>query len=545
MQPAVVTTSGTVALRTALIWHGEVMDDVVCTAAPRPVTLGTTGSNTFTVPQVGLPENFAIIRPGARGYLLTLGANMRGTISVEGKERSVAEFVQHGDVGGSGFHATPISGRDWGVVELDDSGEFKLFFQFVPVDQARSAIVPLTLAGLGIWFALGILLSIGSFFLFNYRFPAKDVWSDYGPDAFLDGFALATLGMGLIVIPIGGVVAYIRSELELQLSHLFSFLAHGALLVFGIIVYQPNNPYVWPGERSMTGAYLVQRLQDDPPPEPPKPAVGAQQQQDAAKKNDNKKKVDTATENDAGNSGGKGDTERARTTHPVNDKPAAPPVALLDKKNQAVINNIIDQNLQTDLTRFQGIASTVDKSGSLGFGKASRGTGVGDNCRPGMACSGTRGDSTKNGNGGGGHVAGDFESHRPPLDTGKDRPGGNCVGESCKGAAPKEVKVGLQGAGGDLGGLSAEEIDRVVRGHAGLFKACYQKELNHTPGIGGKMVVHFIINGEGSVTSANSNGGLGNAEVESCVVRNIKNLKFPAKGGNANVNYPFVFSQGG
>ena len=63
---------------------------------------------------------------------------MRGTICVEGKEKDVADFVQRGRrrrLGG--FRATPISGRDWGVIDLDESGDFKLFFQFVPVDEAQ------------------------------------------------------------------------------------------------------------------------------------------------------------------------------------------------------------------------------------------------------------------------------------------------------------------------------------------------------------------------------------------------------------------------
>src|SRR5678816_4174784 len=38
------------------------------------------GNPTFVVPDVGLPEHFAIVRPGNRGYLLTLGERMRGTI---------------------------------------------------------------------------------------------------------------------------------------------------------------------------------------------------------------------------------------------------------------------------------------------------------------------------------------------------------------------------------------------------------------------------------------------------------------------------------
>ena len=85
----------------------------------------------------------------------------------------------------------------------------------------------------------------------------------------------------------------------------------------------------------------------------------------------------------------------------------------------------------------------------------------------------------------------------------------------------------------------------MVKARAGVFKACYQKELNRQPGLGGKLVIHFVIAADGSVKNASTQGGtLRNDGVESCVKSNIMRLKFPAKGG-AIVNYPFVFTQGG
>jgi hypothetical protein len=82
-----------------------------------------------------------------------------------------------------------------------------------------------------------------------------------------------------------------------------------------------------------------------------------------------------------------------------------------------------------------------------------------------------------------------------------------------------------------------------------VFRACYQKELNHTPGLGGKLIIHFKIGGDGVVQTGNTStaGGstMHNDAVEQCVKSNVNRLKFPAKGGIANVNYPFVFTQGG
>ena len=82
-----------VALRTSLIWHDEVMGDVVV-AKPKKITLGRGRRSTFVVPDLGLPPEFAVVRPGNRGYLLTLGEHMRGTICLDGQERDVADLVR-------------------------------------------------------------------------------------------------------------------------------------------------------------------------------------------------------------------------------------------------------------------------------------------------------------------------------------------------------------------------------------------------------------------------------------------------------------------
>src|SRR5262249_54051086 len=77
---------------------------------PTQVTLGTTGRCTFVTPGLGLPDRFAMIRPGSRGYLLTLRDGMRGTISIGGLEHSVAEFI--GRTQNDGLAATAPRQRD-------------------------------------------------------------------------------------------------------------------------------------------------------------------------------------------------------------------------------------------------------------------------------------------------------------------------------------------------------------------------------------------------------------------------------------------------
>jgi hypothetical protein len=130
--------TGSPQLRVSYIWRDEVMDDAVLTE-PAPVTLGGTDKATFTTPPLGLPDNFAILRPGARGYVLTLGKGMGGRVRIGGEEMQVAQFVERGGASAEGvagdFRAAPVSSGDWGVIHLDKSGTNSVFFQFVPAER--------------------------------------------------------------------------------------------------------------------------------------------------------------------------------------------------------------------------------------------------------------------------------------------------------------------------------------------------------------------------------------------------------------------------
>jgi hypothetical protein len=525
-----------VALRTALIWRDEVMDDVVL-EKPAAITVGHTGKPTFVVPDIGLPKRFAIVRPGNRGYLLTLGERMRGKLSIDGRERDVAEFVARGDgdlVGG--FRATPIGGKDWGVVDLDESGDYKLFFQFVPLEDAQPFFTkPVLYAGAG-GYALSIAVLAG---LFLFRGIDTD-YSLFGSDTLMRVAEAVFRGWALssVALAIAGVVWWItRQEGESQASLSFSVVLHAALLFMTYQLYDASDPFAWPGPRDITANYLATRLEPEPKPEPPKTVGEKQQTAAAAAKKEQKVAVTKGAE---AAMGGKGEKERKRDPNAIDAPPSPPKVAFFEDKNKKMLDSL-DQNLQTSLNKFDAIPGER-KPGDMGFGTGT-GTGVGEGHGTGT----TRGGHG-NGTGGGGHAEGDFISTHGQVDTGGNRPGGgNCAKPPC-GTGMKEVKVALSDPEGDFGGLTAEEINRVVKARAGVFRACYQKELNRSPGLGGKLVMHFVISGsDGSVKSAKTGGGstMHNDEVESCVSSNIMRLKFPAKGGLANVNYPFLFQPGG
>ena len=465
---AAVRQSRGVRLRASLIWQDEVMGDVVLDR-PGSITLGESHKSTFTVPDVGLPDRFAVVRPGNRGYMLTLGEGMRGRISIDGREQDVAEFVRGGDGSeGSGFRATPIGGRDWGVVELDRSGDVKLFFHFVPADP------PLPVA---MFAALELLLP-----------------------------ALA-----------------------------FSVILH---VVFIVVSYQLDtgeNPFVWPGKRSLTGNYLVSRIEPVPPPEKVKQITAKKSGAEAASEKGQKENIKSATKNNQGKSGGQGE-KRAKDPNALDEPPDPPKVAFFEDRNKKYFA-ALQTNNKASLNKFLAVKGQK-QDGQTGQGKGT-GTGVGDD----LDGIGTHKGAKGKGTGGGGSAEGDFVS-QGDIDAGEKR---TPKGTGGMGSGPKEVEVGFAGgASGDFSGLTKEEIDKVVKSRQGLIKACYQSELNRTRGLGGKLVVNFVIAADGSVKSTRIEGGkssLRNAEVEGCVRRQISRLRFPAKGGGV-VNYPFIFSQG-
>jgi hypothetical protein len=101
------------------------------------------------------------------------------------------------------------------------------------------------------------------------------------------------------------------------------------------------------------------------------------------------------------------------------------------------------------------------------------------------------------------------------------------------------------------GGLSKEEIQRVINRVMNQIKYCYDKELTRDPNIEGKLAMFWTITGSGDVTgsSAAQNTFTGPAApaIEQCVARIIARLKFPSPkgGGVVNVTYPFNFAGSG
>jgi hypothetical protein len=107
---------------------------------------------------------------------------------------------------------------------------------------------------------------------------------------------------------------------------------------------------------------------------------------------------------------------------------------------------------------------------------------------------------------------------------------------------------GLQGTGtGGVahGGLSPEQIRRVVVAHRGALQACYEIEAQKDPTLRGGVTASWTIDPSGAVTSAGLAGStIHNARVEGCVLRQVRSWHFPSSDGVSQAQFPFSFGIG-
>lgn len=104
--------------------------------------------------------------------------------------------------------------------------------------------------------------------------------------------------------------------------------------------------------------------------------------------------------------------------------------------------------------------------------------------------------------------------------------------------------LGLKGEAKARGpaGLSTEAIESVMKTRQMRIQQCYERELSANPGLRGMISFRFVIGGDGRVTTSRViKDELGSAPVASCIVREVRALKFqePAGGRPVTFDYPF------
>jgi TonB family protein len=111
----------------------------------------------------------------------------------------------------------------------------------------------------------------------------------------------------------------------------------------------------------------------------------------------------------------------------------------------------------------------------------------------------------------------------------------------------KPIKVDRDPTGTKLlgDGLSMDLVGDYMARRWSNFKFCYSKELDRDPNLWGKVTVTFTIGANGRVNEAVVlHTSLSNANVEECVLRGIRRIRFPRPhgGGEVIVTYPFLFT---
>lgn len=90
----------------------------------------------------------------------------------------------------------------------------------------------------------------------------------------------------------------------------------------------------------------------------------------------------------------------------------------------------------------------------------------------------------------------------------------------------------------------------VIAGNRDAFRSCYEGVAKAHPGVEGDFVLHFVVNPDGTIKSAEADqtkSQIHAPEMATCAIGVLKTLKFPPsrKGMETTVNYPFNFRGGG
>jgi hypothetical protein len=96
--------------------------------------------------------------------------------------------------------------------------------------------------------------------------------------------------------------------------------------------------------------------------------------------------------------------------------------------------------------------------------------------------------------------------------------------------------------GGWGGGLSREQVRRVVVANAGAVQACYEIEAQKDPALRGGVSIQWTIDAGGDVTDANlASSTLHSPRVEGCVLAQVRTWHFPSSDRAVTLTFPFVF----
>ncbi len=388
-----------------------------------------------------------------------------------------------------------------------------------PISVARSGVpIPVVPGDFG-------LLQYGLFGLFfQYTTPPNQISGEFGLELLV---ILALFSSGILHV---GVLGLLRALLTpppiakpLELTSAEEYAAR-----FGLhraVIEEPPPPEPTPGEKS--GGSGVK----DPGAHDKKPQGGGQ-------------KI-AGAEGKFGMKGKEDHTELPGEIKPTQNYGGLSEVLSSDTGEE--IKHTL-KTIDTVSNALAGINSNnVVLGGGTGTGLHGGGSGGGGTGAGVAFGSGTLNTGWGAGHGGGYGAGGGGPGGPGSGGNGRGGSGGGGGTGTGSGNGPGEAKVGF-GAGTPTahGGLSPEQIRRVVMAHQGALRACYEMEAQRNPNLKGGVSVGWQIDPGGTVSTASvQSSSLGNPRVEGCVVRQVKSWHFPTSDGPSTVAFPFKFGVGG
>jgi hypothetical protein len=101
-----------------------------------------------------------------------------------------------------------------------------------------------------------------------------------------------------------------------------------------------------------------------------------------------------------------------------------------------------------------------------------------------------------------------------------------------------------------MGSVDKELVRKVIQEHAAQIRYCYEQQLALNPKLSGKVSVKWVINGDGSASSAQIDASattLNDPKVHQCMMARITSWEFPKPkgGGIAVITYPWILRSSG
>jgi len=95
------------------------------------------------------------------------------------------------------------------------------------------------------------------------------------------------------------------------------------------------------------------------------------------------------------------------------------------------------------------------------------------------------------------------------------------------------------------GGLTADQIRRVIQRNVPQVEHCYEQGLQANPTLQGRVTVGFVISPTGAVMTSNADNSIGSANVSACISGAVRRWSFPATsdGRPVSVRFPFNLHQ--